>query len=1134
MFHRLQSHKAQGGFTFAELAFAFAIMVTAALALVSHVSSLYRRNAGHKDRVFAYTKAQSILSELQSYVNRSENQSANTLDTLDDGVAHNTVLTIATENNIPVAPDHAVSGNRKGASGWLWARRVNVRPFPSLNNRNVRYATVKVFRRQGSGDWELLADLSGVVNSVGSSYPPTQVYDVYLVAIENIPGWWVHMDAIRPFVESTITDLEARNPGVKFRTHWITKASYGRDQLYTPAINNAQDSTQDIDNVYLYPGKMPEGSASTYYYRPSTIKARLREDGVLINGYDVANNAHPYALADGFNHGKRLPEERALFNKRVAAGLEKADEPTLRLLLEDMATDPDRYHTAILVNLHGELLPMPAIRNYSDAAKSPAAHPGLRVLTHGERLRSNRGSTVSSSEDVTLRVYAWRTDPNTASDSFTGLQPVTLQIMNAKLSQNVNGTQAGPVTLRIERLPGGVDPGDSDKTYRPFETAPKSTATVLSKEMYWTAEWKDFSGTGGEKYTLIKLYNTPSISPTHGSPPNDCGLYAGDRLYGLDYVPCSTEAANDFSVDLASVGAKPKNTARWRITIPKEVLDGAATGSGLSLEDQLLTIRTRLGDDLTTGQAYPTVKDPGNLSSTFVWWTDLADDVPWTERYQFIGDPRHCPYADLKKGGVNFPNGYNWYFDNFVDGVNNAQPFWPGFDAPRMRDGWLGRLNLDWPRYAQLMRRAMTNSECVFTTLTGFSYYYVGIGGEIGYDLFNGYPSSIPVSRKPYGSSGWGHVDNISFNGAPDLRFQKLIRQSATANYWWGKHWIGELYPDSAHAQWLSTGNLPSGSAVGQFHRTKRSWVGHNLPFGTKFADTYRSAFMEGCTSVFNIGTHTSTFHHQFAPNSEGTLVAAGEELSQNYNFTLPTTAKVSRPFGLNLSYHGYVGDEYWYPTDYPRHTAVIEQSYYRHESNLEGSAVVGLTTPNGQKTAHIVVSGLDTTLDSGSAFIAKYAVLSLIQSYFEAGHPSATNSITLLPCMRIISPTEITELQDPNTVNVEWSVIWKRWDGKSYTMSFPADYTQDEMELEYVLLYSLDGSKTWRYMQDDTPATPGVRPTGSTYLVADTGQGDESYVWPTPSTKFPEGSYLVRVETYRTSESMHYSFHQVKVYLQR
>ena len=47
----------------------------------------------------------------------------------------------------------------------------------------------------------------------GSAFPPTQVYDLYLIALESVPGWWVFMEAVVPFVESAISELEARNPG---------------------------------------------------------------------------------------------------------------------------------------------------------------------------------------------------------------------------------------------------------------------------------------------------------------------------------------------------------------------------------------------------------------------------------------------------------------------------------------------------------------------------------------------------------------------------------------------------------------------------------------------------------------------------------------------------------------------------------------------------------------------------------------------------------------------------------------------------------------------------------------------------------------------------------------------------------
>ncbi len=1122
------------GFTFVELAFAVVILAVLSFAMIQHLTGVYRRNSTQKEKVFAFSKATALLAELQTYVNASEDKAADSLDALDDGVSYNPVLSIAKKSGVPIAPDHPLSGNFQRDGKWVWARRITVKPFAGLNNRNVRYVTVRIYKTQGNGTYVTMADLAGVVNSVGDAFPPSQVYDIYLLALENVPGWWVFMDAIRPFVESTITDLEARNPGVKFRTHWITKAAYGRNQLYTPFVNEAEDSNHPIPNPYFYPGKMPAGNASSYYYVPDAMRGRILLDGTLKNGYDATDNPHPYAFADRFNQAMRLPDERKLFDQRVADGVEDSMTPTWRLLLEDMATNPDKFKNAILINLHGELLPMPALRNYSDPAKAPTTFPGLRVVTHPEKLRHVRGTTVSSSEDLHFRVYAYRTDPNSPGDSFTEDQAITLQVMGVDLTKNVNGSGSGPLTLRIQCLAGGVDTGDGDLEYKPFADAPTSPSGSRPKEMYYEVSFVDDTSSGGEKYTLIKLFNTPSVAPQFGTAPDDRGLYSSRRLYGLDYIPCSTESANDFSTDLATSGVVEKNTARWRITITRDVLD-SSLNTGWILEDQTVEVRTRIGDNLSSGTVYPAPFQPDNLSKTYTWWVADPESVPFTERAQFIGDPRHCPYADLKDGSGPFANGYNWYFDNFKDGSNNGQSRWPGFSAGRLRDRWRGRIEADYPRYAQLLRTALSKTNSLYTTLTGFSYYYMGLGNEIGYDSANGYPSSIPVHTRPYGGNGTGYVDNIAGGGNSSLRYQKIIREGGGgSNYWWGMYWLGELYPDSAAGDWMSMGNLQAGNTAGTFYRDQRNDITPRLPYGTRLANSQRRTATEGCTSIFNIGTSSSTFHHQFASGSTGSLVGAGNELAQNYNFPLPTSTKISRPFSVAINYSGGVGDEWGYTSNYPRFSGAIEKTYYQHSGGNQGSALVGLTLPDNSGTAHIVVNGLDRTTESGSAFIAKYSVLSLLHSFFEAGNSTITNGVELPPRVEIVSPTDITELDDPSSIAVTWSTSWKRWDGAKYTESFSSSFSLPETNLQYVLMYSADGGTTFKYVQDDSLATPGTRPTDPSYLMDDAVTGDETYSWATPVSKFPAGSYILLVECYRKNTTLHYSYHKTKIYIQR
>jgi len=91
--------------------------------------------------------------------------------------------------------------------------------------------------------------------------------------------------------------------------------------------------------------------------------------------------------------------------------------------------------------------------------------------------------------------------------------------------------------------------------------------------------------------------------------------------------------------------------------------------------------------------------------------------------------------------------------------------------------------------------------------------------------------------------------------------------------------------------------------------------------------------------------------------------------------------------------------------------------------------------------------------------------------------------------------------------------------------------YTSGHSEstsLFYTAMYSDDGGKSWKYVQDDAAAQPGSRPSGSHRMTT------TSYTLPTPANKFPKGSYLLRVEGHRTDIVLHYAYHQQKIYVKR
>lgn len=1162
--------RAQAGFTFAELTFAMLILVVGAVVLINHISVNYSTTATERDRVFAYSKAQAILSEIQAYVDRGDVEAAIDLDVLDDGVGTRNSLTIQTQpgtgepgEGTLVLADHVVSGNYQRNGDWIWSRRIQVQPFLGLNNRNVRYVTVRVFKRDKAGNENPMADLSAVINSSSGAFPTTQVYDVYLLAVENIPGWWVFMDAIRPFVESMITDLENRNPGLSFRTHWITKSSFGRNQAYRPYTNSERDSLEVIPEVYHYPGKMPDGEASSYYYVPDNIKGRIRVDDDEENAYDATTNPHPYALADFFNHGMRYPEEKALWERRVAEVEERrqeiaeaeqagtppppelddmSTEPTLRLLLEDLNSDPDKYKNALVVNLHGELVPMPALRNYSDAAKDPLNHPNWRVVTHPEELRT-RKDDGGQTDPLRLRMYAYTDYPMYYAGADRMTEPMVVDVMGVDLIDHSDPDGDRLVDdADLEFVAGGV-PVAGDSTYSAWDEATHADdASDPAEEMYYTAQFVP----GPEPYTRLYLFNTPLTCPLVDGK----GLAATERarLYMMEYVPSPVSAsggAPSFARDLTTVDSVgPKNTARWTLELDPDLLEESrfvdATGGYYNPPgDVRLAVRTRIASryrmgDLqwqSSGAVYPAPIQSDNLSTTFAWWSDSREDVPFTERAQFNGDPRHLPYKDCFHGGDDFPDAYNWFHDDLDNDGEASTADYTSIDSARTQNRWGAAMWCDVPRYFELLRNGIVESACVYTSMTGFSYYYIGVGNDIGYDIANGYPYSIPCDQTPHYGSGAGFVDTIT-------RPRKLAMTYLGGVGWWsGMPWLGELYPDSMAPTFFDDsegsvrGNLPAGNTVGtvfQYAANTAYLVSPRRAYGTQINNHHQRTWVNGCASFFNIGTSSSCFRHLFS-GGDATLTDAGDEVAESYNMTMPETAPVSRPFVLNGPGAGGI---HWNQAPYStRYKGSLFQTYYDHPHGA-GAGLIKLSNPAETKAGYVVVNGIDRAVESGSSFIAKWAVLSLVHSYLEAGALENTLRIPQAPRIEIEAPTDITELQSPAEIDVRFGVDWTRWDGEPYTQN--GTYLEDEGELQYVVMYSKDNGFSYQHCIDGSPATPGYRPGGALYLEPDRVVGDEVFTWAVPPNEFPEGSYLLRIECFREGAQVHYAWHQTRIYIQR
>jgi hypothetical protein len=72
--------------------------------------------------------------------------------------------------------------------------------------------------------------------------------------------------------------------------------------------------------------------------------------------------------------------------------------------------------------------------------------------------------------------------------------------------------------------------------------------------------------------------------------------------------------------------------------------------------------------------------------------------------------------------------------------------------------------------------------------------------------------------------------------------------------------------------------------------------------------------------------------------------------------------------------------------------------------------------------------------------------------------------------------------------------------------------------------------------VDDSANSNSGYLPTTSTYVLEDETSGaDESFDWDvSDTTKFPEGSYLIRIEAFRNSLKLHYAWHMERIFIDR
>lgn len=1117
----------QKGFSLIEVVIAsilLAIVMTSAMKAFQFIS---KQSVRVDDRAFATEKAVQIAEELRGLVSDSDDQ----ISLLDD--YHNTdfkyTLSVLPEVNGDPGTVHAndrpaepISSN----ASLKYKRKVFVEPIPG--DELARRVYVRIYR---SIDDEVLAETMTVLRVLRDQLYPTQVYDLFVLAIDNVPGWWVDMPKILPTFGNLIRDLQTRNPGLQFNVHYITRMAYGRDPFYKPTINTAVASGSNLasaSQVYFYPGLL---DTTTFYYSANLMGGMLTEDGADRNT-SATGATYPYPFADQYNHAVRAPDEERMYRAAWnAAGAGAKPTISYRMLLDRMnagpGLEPDGttrydYENALIINLHGELFPMPALRNYSDAAKLPETRPFVRAVSHPENLHYNSG------QEVRLRVYSYVTKPENAvfSDDGSAVEPYITIVLSNKDVAATSVASALTAAFNIRKLTG----------HRNLDYI-----------------WQNAMETGPDDYDITVLSSTRTQIVLKNSPlrhrksnTSNTGLATGvmdRRLYGLEYIPCVTAGTSFSDVftlsnapgTLAQDLDAPRNTARWVIRIPAGTLPEGMT-----------TFETYVGSGTAVAIS------PANLSRTYVW-LGPDTDVPESEKYQLVGDPRHMPYADVKAAW-----GYNWFYGKNINGTGyDSFVRSNGADLPTNGYGsgfnhWgagQAQLNVDLPRFASLLRNGLLNTRSILSNVSGWLFYYVGLGGEIGL-LETSRPTIHGRAYVP-NDTVYRSVDEISvWSGGADRQCVRVVahasNSSGSTTDWFSVPGLGDLYPDEAGATWRTTGNLPTGDVAsftgGRYFRAiynhnSLSCYSQGLGQVFDFEPPRKQASNSGPGTLANGNDNASAndYFNQGSPANTANLTAAGGNVQDAFHLPLLSTMQDlaspsgHRPFSLHDNDSTFRPIEWSQPAYVSQRTALalLESYYNTNAGGFQATSGLIRMVEGGTRYAYLQPNGLGK---QGAAFgateIGKVSMVSLMRSFLSLGAPATgAGRIEPQPLVVITSPTATDDFDATvANVSVTWAPQWTRWDGQPYTEAYVGITSTT---VRYNVKLSPDGGTTWTHLVSGAPATKDVY---------DPVQISTSpLTWPIgalPSGEFYQ--YILRVEGYSPTRELHHSYHDRRVYIRK
>jgi hypothetical protein len=1172
------------GVSLVELMIASAILAVMTTTVIQTRYFMAKQTERNSEKAFATEKAIQMEEELRAIVN---NNSSNVtiLDAYADSVTLNGTVPVTVFNPVlttdqsVTSPLDSLSGNTAIGSGWKYYRYISVAPAP--NDPKVRTVSVHVYvgtKDKGLAQGDEFSHVTTVLRTISKIYQPTQVLDVYILALNNVLGWFTTVPAMQSIFDSAISDLELRNDNaLQFRTHYIIQTGFGRDPYYKPYINDVQNplgtpTTIFADQtampyVYFYPGRLHDAgtTVSDQFFADQEDTGLTAVGNVLDNdsaaGTIEAVTTFGHAMADMYNNCERYPDEVADYQAVSTAAVNSGVSPpevTLRMLLEEMASSPQSFTNAIIVSMHGEVVPIPAMRNYSDAAKDPLNNPNVRVVTHPDRIYYPAGAPAS----INLRVYGY----------YDGLEkPTTLTSMNGYASTVaiwLPDLQLTTSDVKVTAIAGGATLATHTAADVGYAATVLASGTSVISSMGYPMSWSMASGSvSGSGGTTIYLYNTPLRCPQYTTTATlrGTGLPTAYQLYNLEYIPCpptdsatltSTSQGTSFTPDLTSAVTAAKNTARWIISL---------NNSGSKITSGTHTIETFIGS-----QSYAVTSCAEDISKTYCW---VSIAPPFTERYQFNGDPRDCPYYDVKCG--YYPasgdtvtidaDGYNWYFKNLGNnGSGGSTDTYNGFDmATTCYQGGTPPSDIrDMPRYYYLYRTALLNTGSIYDNLNGWSFWHAAQGGEFG-DTYAPWPNSLPLMDLPWNpresAATQVYVSEVQNQGTYS-GVMAIARDggsgAAPISFWYSKWWMGELYPDDTYASWAALGNLPTGK--NNFYRvplgsvTMMSGLNTMNGFASKFygrdvGGRGPADFIFGLSGGTTIGASAVGFMHTSSAGS-APATQVGLNLFGISNFPLANPVSVIRPWGISVGLTGSGAPDEWGSPFYktkltkvsiPSNGTTLDLAYgYSTGTYPNGVGVVKMgyvNTAGTTQTAYYDVSGLAPQANFPTLDLAETGIIMAMRNFLDAGLFTGSDHIVQLPLIEITNPQPAQQLS--GAVSITWGAVpglsnmWNRWGNTSYTEQYPVTWTEPTNPTIIYNVKYMSGTGSWQFVQDGATATFGVPDFAAAHAVTVTNYNFNV-------SALASGPIYLLVEAYRENSTtsapyyLHYAYHEVYCYV--